>query len=188
MARQAEAALALSEKRDHILGPAEAAVTLVEYGDFECPHCGAAHGILTELLQERGEQVRLVYRHFPLMQIHPRAEPAAEAAEAAGAQGRFWEMHDVLYENQDALEDDDLMGYAQELGLDVRRFAEDLAQGTYRDRVEDGIRSGVESGVHGTPTFFINGRRHEGAWDLESLRTAIDAAGAAPHAARWRRG
>src|SRR5437762_75696 len=106
----------VSEQRDHIQGPATAPVTLVEYGDFECPYCGEAHGILQQIMAEAGERVRLVFRNFPLQQVHPHAEHAAEAAEAAAAQGRFWEMHDMLYERQDRLEDDDLVSYAAELG------------------------------------------------------------------------
>jgi protein-disulfide isomerase len=159
--------------RDHIQGPESAPVTLVEYGDFECPHCGRAHGILTELLPQLGESVRFVFRHFPLAQVHVHAEHAAESAEAAAAQGQFWEMHDALFENQEALEDDNLVSYAEQLGLDIPRFAADLEQQKYRTRVSEDFRAGIRSGVNGTPTFFINGHRHNGAWDLEALRQAI---------------
>jgi len=178
MSRQAEASmlvLPVSEKRDHIFGPPNAAVTLVEYGDFECPHCGAAHLVLKELIEQLGDHFRLVFRHFPLAQIHPRAELAAEAAEAAGAQGHFWEMHDALFENQDALEEGDLVGYAEKLGLKVPRFIRELAEHTYLNRVREDFGSGVRSGVNGTPTFFLDGRRHDGGWDLESLAAAITA-------------
>jgi protein-disulfide isomerase len=178
MSREAETSmlvLPVSEKRDHILGPANAAVTLVEYGDFECPHCGAAHPVLKELVAQLGDHFRLVFRHFPLAQIHPHAEMAAEAAEAAGAQGRFWEMHDALFENQDALEEDNLVEYAEKLGLKVPRFTLELTEHTYLNRVREDFGSGVRSGVNGTPTFFIDGRRHDGAWDFESLAAAITA-------------
>jgi protein-disulfide isomerase len=176
MSKQAEATdltLAVSDERDHIRGPLTAPVTLVEYGDFECPHCGAAHAVLGDLLDEMGDQFRLVFRNFPLTQVHPRAERAAEAAEAAGAQGRFWEMHDALFENQEALDDESLLSYAQDLDLDLVAFERDLVGGVYTPRVREDFMSGVRSGVNGTPTFFINGQRHNGAWDVESLGAAI---------------
>jgi protein-disulfide isomerase len=172
--------LPVSEQRDHLLGPATAAVTLLEYGDYECSYCGQAYGVLKELMDERGDQVRLVFRNFPLTQMHPHAARAAEAAEAAAAQGRFWEMHDILYERQDALEDEDLLSYAGELGLDVDRFGADLSKDAYADRIREDFMSGVRSGVNGTPTFFINGRRHDGAFDLQSLTHAITIASIAP--------
>ena len=167
--------LPVSEDRDHILGPASAAVTLVEYGDFECPHCRMAHDVLDGLLPRFGGEVRFVFRHFPLSQVHPHAQRAAEASEGAGAQGRFWEMHDALFENQDALDDESLAVHAQDLGLDLATFLRDLAARVYTDRVREDFLSGVRSGVNGTPTFFINGRRHDGPWDFESLALAIDA-------------
>jgi protein-disulfide isomerase len=176
MSKQAEATdltLAVSDERDHIRGPRTAPVTLVEYGDFECPHCGAAHVVLGELQGEMGDQFRLIFRNFPLTQVHPHAERAAEAAEAAGAQGRFWEMHDVLFENQEALDDESVLSYAQDLDLDMVLFERDLAGGVYTPRVREDFMSGVRSGVNGTPTFFINGRRHNGPWDVESLGAAI---------------
>ena len=173
--KESQLTLPVSEERDHIRGPASAAVTLVEYGDFECPHCGRAHYILNELLAQFADDVRLCFRHFPLAQVHPHAEPAAEASEAAAAQGQFWEMHDVLFENQDSLDDESLGEYAQELGLDLVMFLRDLSAGVYTDRVREDFMSGVRSGVNGTPTFFINGRRHDGPWDLESLAAAIEA-------------
>jgi len=165
----------VSEGRDHIRGPSSAPVTLVEYGDFECPHCGQAHVILEQLLGQFGERVRLVYRHFALAQIHPHAQRAAEASEAAAAQERFWEMHDILFENQDALEDERLAEYAQDLNLDLVHFERDLFGEVFKPRVREDFMSGVRSGVNGTPTFFINGQRHDGPWDLESLSAAIDA-------------
>ncbi|MEA2511940.1 MAG: hypothetical protein QOJ59_1427 [Thermomicrobiales bacterium] len=161
---------------DHILGPATAAVTLAEYGDYECPYCGMAHPIVKEVMRRMGDELRFVFRHFPLTQIHPHAERAAEAAEAAGAQGKFWEMHDTLFEHQDALGDVHLVGYAEMLGLDVDRFVVDLANGRYAGRVREDFRSGIWSGVNGTPTFFINGRRHDEPWDLATLLAAVERA------------
>ncbi|MEA2735018.1 MAG: hypothetical protein QOE14_1469 [Humisphaera sp.] len=166
----------VDERRDHIRGPRDAAVTLVEYGDFECPHCGRAHFILQDLEAMMGDRYRLVFRNFPLSQIHPYAERAAEAAEAAGAQGLFWEMHDTLFEHQDALEDEDLVAYADEIGCDLPRFQMDLLQGRFRERVREDFLGGVRSGVNGTPTFFINGRRHDAPWDLDALAEAIEMA------------
>jgi protein-disulfide isomerase len=173
-------AMPVSDQRDHILGPPHAPVTMVEYGDFECPYCGKTHFVLQELIAQLGDRFRLAFRHFPLTQIHPHAEMAAEASEAAAAQGMFWEYHDTLYENQDALEEEDLLAYAQDLGLDVGRFQLDLFQRVHAPRVRQDFLSGVRSGVNGTPTFFINGRRHDGAWDLESLAATISEAAAWP--------
>ena len=166
----------VSDQRDHVLGSPQAPVTLVEYGDFECPYCRQAHFVLQDLMAATGDRVRLVFRHFPLTQVHPHAQQAAEASEAAGAQGQFWEMHDILYERQDALELEDLVAYAQALGLDLGRFQIELVQGVHAPRVREHFISGVRSGVNGTPTFFVNGRRHDGSWDLQSLSAAIDAA------------
>jgi protein-disulfide isomerase len=163
---------------DHSSGPEDAPVTLVEYGDYECPHCGAAHPVVQEVRRILGPNLRFVFRHFPLQQIHPHAKRAAEAAEAAGAQGKFWEMHDLLFENQDALEDADLVRYAASLSLDAERFATELSTGVYTPRVRGDFRSGVRSGVNGTPTFFINGARHEASWDLPTLSAAVQAAAA----------
>src|SRR5262245_11629280 len=159
--------------RDHHLGPLAAPVALVEYGDYECPHCGAAHPVVTEVKRRLGDRLCLVYRHFPLTRVHPHAERAAEAAEAAGAQGQFWPMHDTLFEHQDALDERSVLTYAAELGLDVGRFAADLSAGVHLPRVRDDFASGVRSGVNGTPTFFINGWRHDGAADLPTLLAAI---------------
>lgn len=162
--------------RDHILGPDSAPATMVEYGDFECPYCGMAHPIVKELIDRLGPQMRFVFRHFPLIQVHPHAEIAAEAAEAAGAQGKFWEMHDMLFENQDALDPDDLIGYAVELGLDQPRFISELASHVHAPRVLEDLTSGARSGVQGTPTFFINGEKHEGDFEYETLLGAIEEA------------
>ena len=142
--------------------------------------------MLDNLFPQLGDQFRLVFRHFPLTQIHPHAERAAEAAECAAAQGRFWEMHDLLFEGQDALEEDDLVGYANALGLEIERFGFELVQGKHRPRVREDFMSGVRSGVNGTPTFFINGRRHDGPWDEDSLAAAIVTEARASHAAHRR--
>lgn len=162
--------------RDHVQGLPTAAVTLVEYGDYECPHCGAAHPIVKQLQEAMGEELRYVFRHFPLTQIHPHAQAAAEAAEAAGAQGKFWEMHDLLFEYQDSLEEGNLLRFAAALELDVTRFANDLERGIFEERVREDFMSGVKSGVNGTPTFFINDVRHDGPWDYESLLDAVSRA------------
>ena len=150
--------------RDHIRGRIDAPVTLVEYGDFECPHCGRAYHIVKSAERALGKKLAVVYRHFPLAEIHPHATLAAEAAEAAAAQGKFWEMHDALFENQDALEQEDVLGYAESLDLDLTRFAQELASDAYAKKVRDDFRGGVRSGVNGTPTFFINGERFDGNW------------------------
>jgi protein-disulfide isomerase len=160
-------------ERDHVLGPATAPVTLVEYGDYECPYCGAAHGAVDQVRQALGNDLRFVYRHFPLSQIHPHAYQAAEAAEAAGAQGRFWEMHDLLFDNQDRLGVRDLIGYAGALDLDLEQFVTDLRGHAYAGRLREDFLSGVRSGVNGTPTFFVNGLRHDGGYDVESLLDAV---------------
>src|SRR5258706_16165559 len=152
MSKQAEATdltLAVSEERDHIRGPRTAPVTLVEYGDFECPHCGQAHGVLDALQEEMGDQFRLVFRNFPLTQVHPHAERAAEAAEAAGAQGRFWGMHDLLFENQQSLDDRSLLRFAKVLKLDIERVAHELVEGTYLERVREDFMSGGRTEVNG---------------------------------------
>ena len=161
---------------DHAQGSAKAPVTLVEYGDYECPFCGQAYPIVKALQKRLGDQVRLVFRNFPLGEMHPHAEHAAEAAEAAGAQGKFWEMHDLLYENQDALEPEDLVQYARALKLELPRFVLEMREHLYAERVREDFRSGVRSGVNGTPTFFINGVRHDGPFDLRSLLAAIEEA------------
>lgn len=163
-------------EHDHILGPLTAPVTMVEYGDYECPYCGQAHHVVKQLRQLMGTRMCFVFRHFPLTTVHPHAQLAAEAAEAAGGQGKFWEMHYVLFEHQYALEPDDLLQYAAALGLDVPRFSSDLATHIHAPRVREHFLSGVRSGVNGTPTFFINGLRHNGTFDLDTLVDAIEAA------------
>jgi Na+/H+ antiporter NhaA len=168
-------AVPVDEEVDHIRGPREAPVTLVEYGDFECPYCGQAEPIVRDLLADYGD-LRYVWRHLPLTDVHPHTQMAAEAAEAAGAQGKFWEMHDLLLEHQDALRPKDLVGYAEQLGLDTERFRDDLRTHKWAWRVARDVESAELSGVSGTPTFFINGRRHEGAYDEASLANAVKAA------------
>jgi protein-disulfide isomerase len=160
-------------ERDHIRGPDEAAVTLLEYGDFECPYCGQAEPIVRELLQSYGADLRYVFRHLPLADVHPNAQMAAEAAEAAAAQGKFWEMHDALLEHQDALNPPALRRYAEDLGIDTDRFWEDVRTREYAPHIAEDVRTADESGVAGTPTFFINGRRHSGAYDIDTLNTAV---------------
>ena len=161
--------------RDHIRGPLDAPVTVVEYGDFECPFCGRAEPEVRELLRDFSD-VRYVWRHLPLSDVHLHAEPAAEAAEAAAAQDAFWPMHDLLLAHQDALETADLVGYAERLGLDVERFADDLDACLRAERIAEDVEGADLSGVTGTPTFFINGRRHYGPYDIASLSAAVRAA------------
>jgi protein-disulfide isomerase len=161
---------------DHVRGPAAAPLTLVEYGDYECPYCGAAYPIVKEIERTLGDELRSVFRNFPLSEIHPHALEAAEAAESAAAQGRFWEMHDRLFENQKRLRTTDLLTHAQALGLDVERIETELEEHAFEARVWDDFLSGVRSGVNGTPTFFINGIRHNGSYDLETLLGALRAA------------
>jgi protein-disulfide isomerase len=160
-------------ERDHIRGAADAPITLVEYLDFECPFCGLAYPIVRELRRRLGARLRVVVRHFPRRDQHPHAQHAAEATEAAATQGKFWELHDRLFENQQALEDQALLRYAADLGLDTERFRRELTEHLYRDRVQEDVLSGLRSGVRGTPTFFVNGVRHDGRWELDDLLTAI---------------
>lgn len=162
--------------RDHSRGPENAPVTLVEYGDFECPHCGRAFPIVEELLKVAGDDVRFVFRNFPLSEMHEHAERAAEAAEAAGAQGKFWEMHHALFTHQNALEESDLLRYAAKIGLNAEKFENAFGSREFQARVREDFVSGVRSGVNGTPTFFINGKRWDDAWDLDTLLGAIRAA------------
>ena len=150
-------------------------MTVVEYGDFECPYCGMAEPVVRELLADFGD-VHYVWRHLPLSDVHPNAELAAEASEAASAQGRFWEMHDQLLDHQGELRPRDLHGYAARLGLDLERFEDDLRRHAHAPRVEEDVDSADASGVTGTPTFFVNGRRHDGAYDIDSLTAAVRAA------------
>ena len=162
----------VDDRRDHVRGPEKAPVTVVEYGDFECPYCGLAEPAVRELLRDFGD-VRYVWRHLPLNDVHPHAQAAAEAAEAAARQGAFWEMHDLLLDHQDALMARDLLGYARSLGLDMEKFTADVRRHTGAVRVAEDVDSADLSGVSGTPTFFVNGMRHYGAYDLEGLSKAV---------------
>jgi Na+/H+ antiporter NhaA len=168
-------AVPVDSERDHIRGSEQAPVTLVEYGDFECPYCGQAEAVVRDLLRDAGD-VRYAWRHLPLSDVHPNAQLAAEAAEAAGAQGAFWEMHDLLLEHQDALAPADLVRYASELSLDVDRFTDDLERHVHAARVAEDVDGADLSTVSGTPTFFVNGRRHYGAYDIAALTKAVRAA------------
>jgi protein-disulfide isomerase len=162
-------------ERDHSLGPADAPVTLLVYGDYECPYTRKALLVVRQLREEPGDRLRFVFRNFPLTEIHPHAFHAAEAAEAAAAQGQdeFWAMHTYLFAHQQALEDADLRQYAALLGLDTARFARAMAGHTGAPRINEDIESGLRSGVQGTPTLFINGTRHDGSWELDPLRAAL---------------
>ena len=165
--------------RDHTAGAAGAPVTLVEYGDYECPHCGRAYPIIKAIQQRLGERLRFVFRNFPLKEAHPHAEHAAQAAEAAAEAGKFWEMHDTLFEHQNALDDQSLARYAEAVGAGAGRIEAALAEQTYSRRVREDFLSGVRSGVNGTPTFFINGARYDGPWDEDDLVDALEAGAAA---------
>lgn len=161
---------------DHALGAAHAPVTLVEYGDLECPNCKQAAPAVKLLLARFENQVRFVFRHFPLEEVHPHAELAAEAAECAGGQDKFWEMHDLLFENQAHLKLNHLRGYAERLGLDMARFTAEMNDHVYLQRVREHLQSGHDSGVRSTPTFFINGRIQDVSFGLHALTDAIQAA------------
>jgi protein-disulfide isomerase len=163
-------------EQDHRRGPKNAGVTLVEYGDFECEHCAEAYLMLMELLDEMGDLICFVYRHFPLSQTHPNAQRAAEAAEAAASQDQFWEMHDMLFTNQDALDEIYLRSYAEKIGLDMEQYDQEMKSDMHTERVREDFLSGVRSGVNGTPTFFINGERHDGPSNKFGLREAIERA------------
>jgi protein-disulfide isomerase len=161
---------------DHIKGSETAAITLIEYGDFECPFCARAHQALTSLLPQYGDDVRLVYRHMPLTNMHPDATPAAEAAEAAAAQGKFWEMHDALFAGQDDLSDEAFQAMAEDIGLDGAAFTDALQSGAGAKKVASDAASGHQAGARRTPTFFINGVQFDGDSDAASLEQAISAA------------
>ena len=161
--------------RDHAQGPTTAPITLVEYGDYECPHCGRAYPIVKQLQKEFGNQLRFVFRNFPLNEMHPNAEHAAEAAEFAATVGKFWPMHDLLFEHQTHLDDDHLLRMATQAGIDAGDLEDHLTNGLQTTRVREDFMSGVRSGVNGTPTFFINGERYNDAWDVETLGAALRA-------------
>jgi protein-disulfide isomerase len=165
--------------RDHIHGPTRPRLTLVEYGDFECPHCGHAHPVVKEIQRRLPRDLRFVYRHFPMTKTHPHAERAAEMAEAAAQHGKFWSMHDTLFEHQDALDDESLVSYAAALNIDPQWARAALSDGRFQRRVRDDFSSGVRSGVNGTPTFFVNGARFDGGAE-ELLATLMQATIDAP--------
>jgi protein-disulfide isomerase len=167
-------AVPVDPARDHLRGPANASVTIVEYGDFQCPYCGRAEPVVRALLTD--DDIRYVWRHLPLTDVHPQAELAAEASEAAAAQGKFWEMHDLLLARQDRLRITDLLQYADELGLDRDQFRDQLKRHVFAGRVAQDVESADLSGVSGTPTFFINGQRHYGSYDIQTLTSAVKTA------------
>lgn len=160
-------------KTDHFRGDLKAPLKMIEYGDYQCPHCGAAYPVVKKLLDEVGDQVCFIFRNFPLSAAHPQAIPAALAAEAAGKQDKYWEMHDKIFENQDALEDNDLLSYAEELGLDMDQFQKDWESKELASKVEKDFMGGVRSGVSGTPTFFIGEKKYVEVTDYETLREAV---------------
>ena len=163
-------------EHDHIIGPADAPITLVEYGDYQCPHCQAAWPQVELVLRHFGRDLRYAYRHFPISTVHPLAKPAAETAEFAGAHGLFWEMHSAIYANGHQLSGPTLAALTSRLGLDVTELRDALERGTYAAKVETDFLGGIRSGVNGTPCFFVNGERHDGAYDAMSLSAAIEAA------------
>jgi len=155
--------------RDHFQGAEKARIELLEFGDFQCPHCGHAYPIIKRVQKKLGSELKFVFRNFPLAEIHPNAVHAALAAEAASAQGKFWEMHDIIFENQSRLDDASLFRYGEKIGLNRRQFETDFQQPRYLEKVESDFESGVRSGVNGTPTFFINGVKYEGIWEEDEL-------------------
>lgn len=162
-------------QNDHTIGPMHAPFQILEFGDYECPYCGQAEPAVQQVIQQLGDQLVFAFRNFPLVQIHPYALSAAFAAEAAGGQGKFWEMHDLLYQHQNALTQSDLIGYARDLDLDIDTFSSDLENRTYLPKIESDVRSGEESGVPGTPTFFVNGEMYQGPVTAEGLIDAVRA-------------
>ncbi|PZF74934.1 DsbA family protein [Taibaiella soli] len=160
---------------DHSSGKNDAPIELVEYGDYECPHCGRAYPILQKLQHKMGDDLRFIFRNFPLAEMHPHAIMAATAAEAAALQGKFWEMHDIIFEHQQELSGHALIDFAEQLKLDVNKFANDIRSQALADKVEEDFESGMRSGVNGTPTFFINGVKYEGSWEDEDLYEYLQA-------------
>jgi protein-disulfide isomerase len=177
MAQRTHLAVPVSE-RDHIQGPDTATATLVQYGDYECPYTRRSTWVVQAIQQQLGDQLRFVYRNFPLTEIHPHALHTAFAAEAADAQGKFWEMHNYIFHHQHTLEDADLEQFAGAVGLDMQRFAQDMAQRPFARRIEEDFQIGLRSGVRGTPTFFINGVLYPGSWEQDALLAALKEAGA----------
>jgi protein-disulfide isomerase len=175
MMRHLSLAVPVSE-RDHSQGPATAAVTLVQYGDYECPYTRRSTGVVQAIQQQLGDQLRFVYRNFPLVEIHPHALHAALASEAAAAQGKFWQMHDYIFHHQHTLADADLAQFAEVVGLDRQQYARDMAQQRFLPRIEEDVEGGERSGVQGTPTFFINGVLYRGSWEHDALLAALQVA------------
>jgi protein-disulfide isomerase len=163
-----------SAGRDHLQGPIDAPLALVEYGDYECPACGQAYRMVKAIRERLRDRLCFAFRNFPLTNIHPHAQHAAEAAEAAGAQGWFWEMHDMLYENQDALRDEDIAEYATALRMDAHRLVGEVLAGTHAARVREDFKTGIWGGVNRTPTFFINGARYDGPLSADTLLVALE--------------
>jgi protein-disulfide isomerase len=166
--------LPVSESRDHIQGPVNAPITLVEYGDYECPYCGQAYMIIKEIQERLGSKLCFVFRNFPLTKVRPHAYKAAIAAETAAAQGKFWDMYDYLFKHGQVVTDENLRQSAAKLGLNVARFDREFLDRTYSSHVDEDIQSGKSSGVKSTPTFFINGDRYNSAWDMDTLLSALD--------------
>lgn len=159
---------------DHTQGSIEATIVLVKYGNYQCPHSASAYRLISQLQQQLGDQLCFVFRHFPILSLHPQSQRAAETAEAAGEQGRFWQMHHVLFEHQQALDDGSLVEYALNLGLDMPRFLQKFSERVYANRVRSDLLSGIAGGVTGTPTFFINGLRLKDSWSLDILLAEIE--------------
>ncbi|HEX6557241.1 MAG TPA: thioredoxin domain-containing protein [Ktedonobacteraceae bacterium] len=166
-------------ERDHSQGPASAAVTLVQYGDYECPYTRQSTTVVRAIQQQLGDQLRFIFRNFPLTEIHPHALHAAFAAEAAASQGKFWQMHDAIFHHQHTLEDSDLEQFAAAVGLDMQQFARDMAHQRSLPHIEEDLEGGLRSGVQGTPTFFINGVLYPGSWEHDALLAALEAASGA---------
>jgi protein-disulfide isomerase len=155
--------------KDHMQGNINAPIELVEYGDYQCPHCGAAYPVIKSIQGQMGDKLKFVFRNFPLAEAHPDATSAAIATEAAAGQGKFWEMHDAVFEHQHDLSDKALIKLAKQIGIDVEQFENDFDRPATQDKVETDFESGVRSGVNGTPAFFINGRKYNDSWDEEVL-------------------
>ena len=159
---------------DHIKGSVNAPIVIVEYGDYECPYTGMAYPIVKEIVKRFGDKVQFAFRNFPLNEIHPHAQHAAEAAEAAAAQDKFWQMHDYLFEHQRALDENHLLQYVEKVGLNINKFKKEMSGHIYAPLIEESLKSGINSGVEGTPTFFVNGKRYEDSWDLDTFSNVLE--------------
>jgi protein-disulfide isomerase len=160
--------------KDHYEGNENASIELVEYGDYQCPHCGHAYPIIKSIQKKLGSKLKFVFRNFPLAEVHPDATHAAIAAETASAQNKFWEMHDIIFENQERLDDTHLVRYAEKIGLDIKKFETDFEKPEFAEKVESDFESGIHSGVNGTPSFFINGQKYNGDWDEEPFLAYLE--------------